>query len=83
MRMRSVVRLGAIIFMMAFVLSLFGGSSDRSQPTVVLRHPSTLFPMAASGLHNIESRIHGWMDAGKAGYQARIPDLDAPPAPPR
>ena len=81
--MRSVVRLGLMILALAFVLSLFGGSSDRSQPTVVLRHPSTLFPMAASGLHNIESRIHGWMDAGKAGYQERIPDLDSTPSPPR
>ena len=81
--MRPAVRLGVIILVLAFVLSLFGGSSDRSQPTVVLRHPSTLFPMAASGLHNIESRIHGWMDAGKAGYQERIPDVDPTPSPPR
>ena len=81
--MRPAVRLGVSILVLAFVLSLFGGSSDRSQPTVVLRHPSTLFPMAASGLHNIESRIHGWMDAGKAGYQERIPDVDPAPSPPR
>ena len=46
MRMRSVVRLGAIIFMAAFVLFLLGGSSDGSHPTSVLRHPVTLFPMA-------------------------------------
>jgi len=78
--MRSVVRLGVYILVLAFILSLFGGSSDRSQPIMVLRHPSTLFPMAASGLHNIESRIHGWMDAGKAGYQERIPDVNPGPS---
>jgi len=44
--MRSVVRLGAIIFMAAFVLFLLGGSSDGSHPTSVLRHPATLVPMA-------------------------------------
>lgn len=81
--MRSVVRLSLIILVLAFVLSLFGGSSGRSQPTLVLRHPSTLFPMAASGLHNIESRIHGWMDAGKAGYQERIPDVNPATSPTR
>ena len=81
--MRSVVRLGVIMFVLAFVLSLFGGSSDRLPPTVVLRHPATLFPMAAKGLHNIESRIHGWMDAGRADYQARIPDVDPPPPRPQ
>ena len=81
--MRSIVLLGVIFFLLAVVLAAFDGSSDTSLPTLDLRHLSTVFPRAASALRNIESRVRGWMDAGRASYQERFPDVEPAPSPRR
>ena len=71
-RIRSLVLLGVILLVLVFALAMRVGSSDTSLATLDLLHPSTILPMAASGLRTIESGVHEWFDATTASLRERL-----------
>ncbi len=70
--MRAMVLVGVPILVLAVALMVLVGASDESMASFNLRHPATLGPIVANGLHNLTAGVRAWVAAAAADLRARL-----------